>query len=40
LGYEVGEEREAGDDLRQEVLERLARKEISSEEALQILQGE
>ncbi|MDY7076093.1 MAG: DUF2089 domain-containing protein [Chloroflexota bacterium] len=38
LGYEVGEEREAVDDHRQQVLERLARKEISSEEALRILQ--
>jgi hypothetical protein len=40
LGYEAGEEREAEDGLRQDVLERLARREISSEEALQILQGE
>jgi len=38
LGYEVGEEREAGDERRQEILARLARKEISSEEALQLLQ--
>ena len=38
LGYEVGEEREVEDDHRQEVLERLSRKEISSEEALQLLQ--
>jgi len=39
LGYEVGQEREAGDERRQEVLERLARREISSEEAFQLMQG-
>jgi hypothetical protein len=39
LGYEVGGERGTDDDRRQEVLEQLARKEISSEEALQLLQG-
>ncbi len=38
LGYEVGTERESGDERRQEILGRLARKEISSEEALQLLQ--
>ncbi|MFQ6101618.1 MAG: DUF2089 domain-containing protein [Anaerolineae bacterium] len=38
LGYEVGEEQEPGDERRQEVLERLARKEISSEEAFRMLQ--
>jgi hypothetical protein len=38
LGYEVGEQEESGDVQRQEVLERLARKEISSEEAFRILQ--
>jgi len=38
LGYEVGGEREAGDERRQEILERLARKELSSEEALRFLQ--
>ena len=38
LGYEVGEEREADTEHRQEVLERLARKEISSEEAFRLLQ--
>lgn len=38
LGYEVSEEREADDKRRQEVLERLSCKEISSEEALQLLQ--
>jgi hypothetical protein len=41
LGYEVGEEQEAEyGDHRQDVLERLARQEISSEEAFRILQGE
>ena len=40
LGYEVGEEREADDEGRREVLERLARREISSEDAFRILQGE
>ena len=40
LGYEVGEEQESDDEHRQEVLDRLARKEISSEEALQLLQEE
>lgn len=39
LGYEVSEEGVA-DTRRQEILERLARKEISSEEALRLLQGE
>ena len=38
LGYEVGEQQESGDVQRQEILERLARKEISSEEAFRILQ--
>ncbi|MCX7682686.1 MAG: DUF2089 domain-containing protein, partial [Anaerolineae bacterium] len=37
LGYEVREER-AEADRRQKVLERLARKEITSEEALRLLQ--
>ncbi len=40
LGYEVGEEQESDDEHRQEVLDRLARKEISSEEALQLIQEE
>lgn len=40
LGYEVGEGEETEDTRRQEVLERLARKEITSEEALRLLQGE
>jgi hypothetical protein len=41
LGYEVGEEQEAEyGDRRQDVLERLARQEISSEDAFRILQGE
>jgi len=39
LGYEVGQEREASGERRQEVLERLARREISSEEAFQLMQG-
>lgn len=39
LGYGVDQEREAGDERRQEVLERLARREISSEEAFQLMQG-
>jgi hypothetical protein len=38
LGYEVGGKQEAGDERRQEILERLARKEITSEEAFQLLQ--
>ena len=37
LGYEVGEGEGPGDERRQEVLERLARKEISSEEAFRML---
>ena len=37
LGYEVRVERKADDDTRREVLERLARREISSEEALGLL---
>jgi hypothetical protein len=38
LGYEVGEEREADEERRQEILERLARQEISSEEAFSLLE--
>ena len=38
LGYEVGERKEADEEHRREVLERLARREISSEEALRLLQ--
>ena len=37
LGYEVGEEQEGEDEHRQKVLERLARQEISSEEAFRVL---
>lgn len=37
MGYEVGEREGASDERRQEVLERLARKEISAEEALQLM---
>ena len=40
LGYETGEERKVEEDHHQEILERLARKEISSEEAFRILQGD
>ena len=40
LGYEVGQERESGEERRQEILERLARKELSSEETLRFLQEE
>jgi hypothetical protein len=38
LGYEVGRDRGSDDEYRQQVLERLARQEISSEEALQLMQ--
>ena len=38
LGYEVSEGRGSDDGQRQDVLEKLARGEISSEEALQLLQ--
>jgi hypothetical protein len=38
LGYEVGEEREADDERRQEILARLARQEVSAEEAFRMLQ--
>jgi hypothetical protein len=37
MGYEVGEREEVTDERRQEILERLARKEISAEEALQLM---
>jgi hypothetical protein len=37
MGYEVGEREETSDQRRQEILERLARKEISAEEALQLM---
>ncbi len=40
LGYEAGEEREVSNERRREMLERLARQEISSEEALRFLQEE
>ena len=39
LGYEVGQERESGEERRQEILDRLARREISSEEAFRLLEG-
>jgi hypothetical protein len=40
LGYEVGGERESDDQRHQEILEQLARREISSEEAFRLLEGE
>jgi hypothetical protein len=40
LGYDVGETPGVTDERRQEILEQLARKEISSEEALRLLQEE
>ena len=38
LGYEVGSEKRGSEERRQEILEQLAHKEKSSEEALQLLQ--
>ncbi len=38
LGYEVGGDRRGDNERRQQVLEQLARQEISSEEALQLMQ--
>ena len=38
MGYEVGEREETLDQRRQEVLEQLARNEISAEEALRLMQ--
>jgi len=40
LGYEVKEEQDEDNERRQEILQRLAHKEISSEEALRFLQEE
>ena len=40
LGYDVGETPGVTDERRQEILEQLARKEISSEEALRLLEEE
>ncbi|HEY75468.1 MAG TPA: DUF2089 domain-containing protein [Thermoflexia bacterium] len=40
LGYEVGRDQADLEERRREVLERLARKEISAEEALHLLQEE
>jgi hypothetical protein len=37
MGYEVGEREQASDQRRQEILERLAGKEITAEEALQLM---
>ncbi len=38
LGYPIGDGEQVQDELRQEVLEQLARKEITSEEALRLLE--
>lgn len=38
MGYDVGEPTAAGSERRQEILQRLARQEITSEEALQLLE--
>ncbi len=38
LGYEVGEERATDDERRQDILARLARQEVSAEEAFRMLQ--
>jgi hypothetical protein len=38
LGYEVGDEKQTTDERRQQVLEQLARREISSEEAMALLE--
>lgn len=38
LGYEVGRKEESDEERQRDVLERLARKEITAEEALQLLQ--
>jgi hypothetical protein len=40
LGYEVREKQNEDDERRQEILQRLAHKEIPSEEALRLLQEE
>jgi hypothetical protein len=40
LGYDVGRKDGNDDERRQKILQRLAAKEISSEEALDLLQGE
>ena len=40
LGYEVGQERESGEERRQDILGRLARHEISAEEAFRLLEGQ
>ncbi len=40
LGYGVGGEQESDDQRHQEILEQLARREISSEEAFRLLEGE
>jgi hypothetical protein len=38
LGYEVGNEKQVTDERRQEILEQLARREISSEDAMALLE--
>jgi hypothetical protein len=38
MGYEVGEPEKTPDQRRQEILEQLARREISADEALQLMQ--
>ncbi len=38
MGYDVGRREESVDQRRQEILEQLSRKEISAEEALQLMQ--
>lgn len=39
MGYQVKTREDGGEDRRQQVLQRLARQEITSEEALELLQG-
>lgn len=38
MGYQLRERQEAGDDRRKDILQRLARQEITSDEALQLMQ--
>lgn len=38
MGYEVGERQDTSEERRQEVLQRLARQEITSEDALRLMQ--
>lgn len=39
LGYEVGDEKPVSEERRQEILEQLSRREISSEEAMALLES-